>query len=173
MASLSSVVDSRVPTPSVSASPAVAVPQLDFEHFSQRSVSLDSRGRLIALGFFAAALGVTSIMALMVGAWPVVPFAGLELALLWVAFKVIAKHDGDFEQITIERFELVLKRRVKSVFTQNSFHVPWLRITTRFQGTEPRLQFKYRGEAIEFGSQLDVESRMRLKNSLARWIKID
>ena len=45
---------------------------------------------LIGLGFWLA------------GAWPVLPFAGLELLLLFVALRAVARRDAAFESIRLE-----------------------------------------------------------------------
>src|SRR3974390_3557251 len=63
--------------------------------------SLGPAGRRIFLGAMAVTtLGVAGFAAA-IGAWPVMPFAGLEVALVVLAFHVVALHDADFERLEI------------------------------------------------------------------------
>jgi uncharacterized membrane protein len=167
MASFSSYVDSRSQEPF----PSECSGDLDFEHFAKRTISLSARGRQVALAFFAGALLCTSTMALMVGAWPVVPFAGLELLLLWIAFRWIAAHDGDYELIQIEREELRVRRGLRSAQTEFVFHRPWVKLVVRRSSSQLSLALQHRGMVVPIGEDLDQVGREQLLSSLARWIR--
>lgn len=79
---------------------------LRFVHVStpNRSLGLEAR-RWALLTISATTLGVAA-GASAFGAWPVMPFAGLEIALLAIAFHVLGRHDGDFERLEIGEHEV-------------------------------------------------------------------
>ena len=67
----------------------------------RRNCSLNETERWSA--FWLAAL-VSALIALAfaaVGAWPILPFAGLEVAALYVAFRCMSRDAGDYEQVII------------------------------------------------------------------------
>jgi uncharacterized membrane protein len=167
MASFSSYADSR----SQEQFPSECSEDLDFEHFAKRTISLSAYGRSVALAFFAMALLCTSTMALMVGAWPVVPFAGLELLLLWVAFRWIASHDGDFERIQIEREELRVRRGFRSTQSEFVFHRPWVKLVVKRNGSHLSLALQHRGVVVPIGEDLDQPAREQLLSSLNKWVR--
>ena len=69
---------------------------------AKRNCSLSSTGRLL----FLLLMGVVSFgIALgfaMLGAWLVLPFAGLEMLLLSWAFYHVGCHAGDYERIRVQ-----------------------------------------------------------------------
>jgi uncharacterized membrane protein len=184
MATQSSVIDSEVSPRSGESHLRVcanadqnASSALLFEHFSKVTVSLNQKERFWALCCFAFALSLTCAMALFVGAWPVVPFAGLELFLLWLAFHIIARRDGNFEHIEIEASELRVSTQTRLQVEQVAFYLPWVRLQTFYRGSELCLLLQYRAsgrlERVEIGRYLDQPGRVQLQKSLTRWMRIE
>ncbi|MCA3017407.1 MAG: DUF2244 domain-containing protein [Rhodocyclaceae bacterium] len=62
---------------------------------------MTSRGRRLWVGLVAANAVLISLVAVAIGAWPILPFAGLEALLVIIAFAVVARHDQDFEQLEV------------------------------------------------------------------------
>jgi uncharacterized membrane protein len=59
--------------------------------------------RMVVSFLFVAAVSCISVVAFYwFGAWPVVPFAGIELAVLRWALRRTEAPTGDFEKITLE-----------------------------------------------------------------------
>src|SRR4051794_37062627 len=74
----------------------------EYVYTARRNNSLSSSGRLLVFGFIlVVSLGISSAFALLLGAWPIMPFAGLEMAVLYCAFRYMDRHAADFERITI------------------------------------------------------------------------
>jgi uncharacterized membrane protein len=74
----------------------------------KRNCSISPRGLLLVFALLAAlALGIASAFAAL-GAWLILPFAGLELALLGAAFWLTARHATDYERIERVRDRLTV-----------------------------------------------------------------
>src|SRR5262245_21234451 len=70
---------------------------------ARRNNSLSSTGRLVVYGFlFVVSVGIALAFA-MLGAWPILPFAGLEMLVLFLAFRYVDRHAADYERIAIDR----------------------------------------------------------------------
>src|SRR3954447_20697924 len=81
-----------------------------FVHLWVPNRSLGRAGRRWALAAIAATtLGVAGFAASL-GAWPVMPFAGLEVGLLALAFRIVQSHDADFERVEVDEHEVVVER---------------------------------------------------------------
>ena len=96
-------------------------------HHTVPNRSLGPRGRRL----FLAMIGVTTITisaaAALIGAWPVMPFAGAEVLLLVLAFRVVASHDADFERLEIGEHEVSVETRDAKNVTRFVAHRPWAR----------------------------------------------
>jgi uncharacterized membrane protein len=74
----------------------------------KRNCSISPRGLLLVFALLAAlALGIASAFAAL-GAWLILPFAGLELLLLGAAFWLTARHATDYERIERRRDRLTV-----------------------------------------------------------------
>src|SRR6202162_5738667 len=77
-----------------------------FVHHSVPNRSLGAAGRRWFLGALAATTFGIATGAAAFGAWPVMPFAGLEIALVLLAFHLVKLHDADFERLEIGEHEV-------------------------------------------------------------------
>lgn len=72
--------------------------------------SLSPRGlRNVILGI-AGALTLVALYFTMLGAWPVLPFFGCEILLVWWAFRTNARDGLAFERVRLTREELTIAR---------------------------------------------------------------
>ncbi len=149
----------------------VSVNATYFRHYFQRGVSLDARGRNLALAMFALAICCSTGMSVIVGAWPVIPFAGFELALLWLAFRMVAKHENDFEQITVSDGSVSVRQLVRGVPLEVNFYRDWLRLQVKYRGSVQQLAFIYREQRVEVGLGLNAVEKANLSRCLMRWIR--
>lgn len=104
------------------------------------------------------------------GAWPVVPFAGLELAVLWWALRKTAASIGDFERITLASGYLTVEIRRGSRLQRHEFQPYWARLQlVRPSGQHrSRLLIRSHGKEIEVGSLLTDEQKKSLAAELKR-----
>src|SRR5690349_12415022 len=104
-------------------SPEAATPR--YVHLSVPNRSLGAVGRRWCLAAIAAGALVSATFATAMGAWPVMPFAGLEIALVAAAFALLGRHDGDFERLEIGEHEVRLESREAASLTRLTAHRPW------------------------------------------------
>jgi len=123
-------------------------------------------GRRWALGMIAATtIGISCALAL-VGAWPVVPFAGLEVLLVAVAFRLVQLHDADFERLTIGEHEVRVEARQARCETRFVARRPWARVVLREDGRRCTLALAYAGKSEPLGRLLSDEGRRALALTL-------
>jgi uncharacterized membrane protein len=115
----------------------------------------------IAATTFGVAAGAAAI-----GAWPVMPFAGLEIALLALAFRVVQWHDTDFERLEIGEHEVRVEARDAAQVTRFVANRPWARVVVREQGARCTLRLAYAGRTVPLGRLLSDEGRRRLADDL-------
>lgn len=137
-----------------------------YVHESTVQRSLDVVARRWVLGWIAfTTLGVAAGAAAL-GAWPVMPFAGLEVALVAFAFRVLSRHDADFERLEVGEHEVRLEAREARRFTRLVAHRPWARVVVREEGWRCSLELLYAGRAVPLGRLLSDEGRRQLAQAL-------
>jgi uncharacterized membrane protein len=137
-----------------------------FVHISMPNRSLGIVARRWLLGAIAATtLGVAAGAAAF-GAWPVMPFAGLEIALLAFAFRVLGQHDADFERLEVGEHEVRLEAREASRHMRFVAHRPWARVEMRSRGSRCTLRLAYAGRGVPLGRMLSDEGRRQLADRL-------
>jgi uncharacterized membrane protein len=112
-------------------------------------------------------LGIAMGFAL-AGAWPVLPFAGLEILALAGAFYLNGRHAADYERIALSREKLVVEASDAGCVACHEFDPRWLRLAERPLGRDFRLLLCARGSELEIGRHLDTERRASLAQCLRR-----
>jgi len=141
-------------------------------HVSVPNRSLGPAGRRWVLGIIATtSFGVAGGAAL-IGAWPVMPFAGLEVALVALAFGVVRRHDADFERLEIDEHEVRVEARRAERLTRFVAHRPWAKLVVRDRGMCCSLQLAYRGRSEPLGRLLSDDGRRALAQRLRGRIAI-
>ena len=143
-----------------------------YVHHTVPNRSLGPRGRRL----FLAMIGVTTITisaaAALIGAWPVMPFAGAEVLLLVLAFRVVASHDADFERLEIGEHEVSVEARDAKHVTRFVAHRPWARVVVRTRGRRCTLGLAYAGRVVPLGRLLSDEGRRKLVQELRARIAV-
>ncbi|MGH8670669.1 MAG: DUF2244 domain-containing protein [Burkholderiales bacterium] len=122
---------------------------------------------LIASVPLTIALGLT-----WVGAWLVLPFAGVELLVLGWAFYQVSCHAGDFERITIDNDKLTVETRVENRLQRHEFQRYWARVVLSSDAwrSDVRLALRSHGREIEIGRHLVSPQRVALGRQLERYV---
>jgi uncharacterized membrane protein len=128
--------------------------------------SLGPAGRRWFLGMMAATTFAIGAAATAIGAWPVMPFAGLEVLLLVVAFHVIARHDADFERLEIGEHEVRVESRDALLVTRFTANRSWARVIVRSRGNRCTLGLAYAGRVVPLGRLLSDDGRRKLAEEL-------
>lgn len=135
--------------------------------------SLGPRGFLILM----TAIGVVSFVAgmvfLLMGAWPVFGFFGLDVLLIYIAFRANYRAARAAEEIELDHRLLKLTRYdANGRPTSFDFNPYWVRVLlTELPGGQTRLALASHGRSLEFGRLLNNEERREfaavLKDRLA------
>ncbi|MGE5524505.1 MAG: DUF2244 domain-containing protein [Rhodospirillaceae bacterium] len=145
-------------------------PAAEYVHIGRRNNSLSRSGRLLALCYL---VGVSLLIALgfgaALGAWPVLPFAGLEAIGLYLAFRYIEEHAGDYERVAIrgDRVNVVIvEGRAVQHFELNRY---WAQVVC--DPGEGRVALRSHGRELEIGRHLRTEQRVLLAQQLKRELR--
>jgi uncharacterized membrane protein len=128
--------------------------------------SLGPIGRRLVIAWIAATTFGVAAGAAMIGAWPVMPFAGLEVLLVAVAFRVVQSHDADFERLEIDEHEVRVEARRARSTTKFVANRAWARVIVRDRGMRCTLRLAYRGRTEPLGRLLSDEGRRALAERL-------
>ena len=139
----------------------------------RRSCSLDAVERRRA--FLLAAL-VSALIALafaVVGAWPILPFAGLEVAALYVAFRVVSHAADDYEQVTIDGDRLQVERHTKGCVRRFDANRHWTQVIVRDSVGGRQVALRSHGKEIEFGTFLSEPARLDAARKLRDQLRVE
>lgn len=136
--------------------------------------SMSSTGMLGLLAVIAFFSILISIAFGLLGAWLVLPFAGLELLALGYAFYYVHCHSGDYESITIDGDRLAVEKRDYKQVSQVVLNRHWARVSLReLPGGEQSLLLRAHGKEIEFGRHfLNNEQRQALAQQLKKSVGV-
>jgi uncharacterized membrane protein len=121
--------------------------------------------RWVLLAIAATPIGL-AVAAAAIGAWPIMPFAGLEVAVLALAFRVLGSHDADFERLEIGDHEVTVEARDAAKHTRFVAHRQWARLVLRERGRRCTLGLAYAGRTVQLGRMLSDEGRRQLAENL-------
>lgn len=112
------------------------------------------------------------------GAWLVLPFAGLELVAFAYAFYYIHLHAADFESITIAQDQIVVEKRSDKEVTTTVFQRHWAQVNVRqvvsdkYVIGKQGLFIRSHGKEVEFGRNfINDEQRVMLARALKQKFK--
>jgi uncharacterized membrane protein len=107
---------------------------------------------------------VAGLVFLMVGAWPVIGFLGLDVLLVWLAFRLSYARARQSERLAFYRDRLSIRRRDHWGREETLDLQPyWLRVrVVRHQGTVTRLVLTSHGRRHAIGQFLAPDERERL-----------
>jgi len=119
-------------------------------------------------GLFAlVAVGIGAYM-VMLGAWPVLPFLGLELALLAIAFVMLQKRARFFDLLVSEGDEVCVTKRDGKGDRKQRFHRYWMqvRVASGPYWYPSKLLVGSHGQFTEIGAELTEEDRLKTATQL-------
>ena len=154
--------------------PGIALPPLpaepEFCVVARSELSLPARGRWAV---FAALASFSLLLAgafAAVGAWMVLPYSVLELAVLGAAFRYVERRATQWERLTVAGDRVTVERGDGSAVMRREWNRRGLRVGTTpgRHGRPARLWLCFGGERWEFGETLPRESREALARDLKR-----
>ena len=136
---------------------------------------LDSIKVLIVLMTIVVIIGLGFMH---MGAWLVLPFAGLEILAFAMAFYFIYVHSSDFESITIEDERIVVEKRNYREITTTVFQRYWAQVSVREVVSSAGVYGKSglfissHGKEVEFGRNfINDEQRVKLARDIREKLK--
>jgi len=132
--------------------------------------SLDQNGFLILMLCLGAISFVSGMLFLMVGAWPVLGFFGLDMLLIYLAFRWNYASGRSFEEVCVSRTEILIrkvgpgKRR-----KEYRFNPAWVRLSITKLEDEgvTKISLMNRGQAVDIGSFLNPDDRTSFAGAIA------
>ena len=138
----------------------------EYVYTARRNNSLSSSGRMLVFGFFlAVTIGIATAFSLIFGAWPILPFAGIEMGVLYFAFRYIDRHADDYERITIQGDQVAVEIREGNGVRRHELNRCWARVVCEARGA--RLALRSHGREVEIGRHLCDEERVDMARALA------
>jgi len=101
-----------------------------FERLSPHR-SLDAKGFAIVMGILGGASFVLGVAFLMMGAWPIFGFLGLDVLLVYLAFRANYRAARAFEEILVTRARLIWRRvSPRGEQREDIMNPRWVRLET-------------------------------------------
>jgi len=159
--------------------PGAGTPSLPIEPefcvVSRRNDSLGSRGRWrlfasVCAVSFGLAVGFAAL-----GAWLVLPYSALEMAVLYLAFRWFERRASDWERVSVCGDRVILERDRGGVYTRREFNRFWARVELEEPGgpnRPPRLTLRFAAQRVPFGDELPAEERVAVARSLRRALAV-
>jgi uncharacterized membrane protein len=131
--------------------------------------SLGRRGFIILMVFICLVSFIAGLAFWLMGAWPVFGFFGLDVLLVWWAFRVNFRQARAFEEVRVTYDEVKIRRvSHRGHVVVWSFNPVWVRIDRQIHeefGLE-RLYLTARGRRVSLGSFLGAEEKERFDKVL-------
>lgn len=142
----------------------------EYVYTARRNNSLSSSGRLFAFTFIlTVSLSIALGFSLILGAWPILPFAGVEMAVLYLAFRYMDRHASDCERITIRGDDVAVEVYEGRKVTRLEMNRCWAQVVCARDGS--RLALRSHGREIEVGRNLCNAERADVARELARELR--
>jgi len=144
-------------------------PAAGFSRVARRNNSLSSTGRVLAFGFiFVVSVGIACAFAAL-GAWLILPFAGLEMLVLYWAFHHIESHATDYERIAIDGDRVRVEIREVGQARGHEFNRFWAQVVVSRDGAQ--LALRSHGCEVKIGRHLNDGQRLALAREIERQLR--
>lgn len=106
------------------------------------------------------------------GAWTVLPFAGLDLVCVGVAFVVYARHATDYERVEISAGKVVVEAVNGDRVLHLELHPRWVRVNLQDR-PRAKIEISCPDRTVLVGTHVPVHLRASIANemrrSISRW----
>tara|TARA_Y100001934_G_scaffold59472_1_gene73683 strand:- start:414 stop:962 length:549 start_codon:yes stop_codon:yes gene_type:complete len=139
-----------------------------FNVILQPNTSLQPRGFLLLMVAISSAAFVAGMIFMLLGAWPVLGFFGLEVALIYMAFKANYRWARTYETLRLSEAALVVERISPSGKAQRwRFQPYWLKVDIDIPAKhENQLVISSHGKRLKIGTFLTADERVELAGEL-------
>jgi len=139
-----------------------------FDAILQPNSSLDPKGFMILISAIASVSFLADMIFMAAGAWPVAGFIGLDVALIYLAFKTNYRWARMYETVRLSSDSLLVERVSPSGKVQRwRFQPRWLRINLDSPGAhDSQLILSSHGKRLRIGAFLSPDERVELADAL-------
>jgi uncharacterized membrane protein len=132
--------------------------------------SLSPRGFVTLMSVVCAISFVAGFGFFLMGAWPVVGFIGLDILLIYAAFKINFRAGRMFETVRLTRGNLLVERISARGDKQRwQFQPAWLQVLMDDPPRhESQITLRSHGRSLTIGSFLTAEERLDFAKALAK-----
>lgn len=131
--------------------------------------SLGPRGFMVLMAAICIVSFVTGLFFYLLGAWPVIGFMGLDVLLIYLAFKLNFRALRLYETVDLSQDALTVTRVAPSGKAQSwSFNPYWVRLNLQQRlGRSSELSIASHGKRLVFASFLSDEERKDFASALS------
>ena len=139
-----------------------------FDAILQPNTSLEPKGFMLLMVAIASVSFVVGMVFMVAGAWPVVGFLGLDVALIYLAFKANYRWARMYETVRLTSDSLLVERISPSGKVQRwSFQPYWLKVQIDSPVKhDSQLVLSSHGKRLKIGSFLTPDERVELAHAL-------
>ena len=133
------------------------------------NASLSARAALCVFLGLAASAALIGLLLAIGGAWPVIPFLGLELVVVGAVFCRMCRRARDCEVLAFENDRLQIIQHCGNSECRHEFQRYWARVAldpVRDGWYPPRLVVRSHGREVEIGASLNEDQRTELARRL-------
>ncbi|WP_269584861.1 DUF2244 domain-containing protein [Roseibium sp. Sym1] len=137
--------------------------------------SLGPNGFLILTGMFGLVCFVSGILFWRIGAWPVFGFFGLDAAILWFAFRMNYRSARTFEEVSVSRTEIAIRKVGPGKrYQEYRFNPFWVRLKVDRLDDEGvvGITLTSRGETVDLGNFLNPDDRTSFAGAIANALSV-
>jgi uncharacterized membrane protein len=136
--------------------------------------SLSPQGFRRLMGCVAAASTALGLAFFLSGAWPIVGFMGLDVLVLYLAFKASYRSASDYERVELTSSRLLVERVQAKHRLSWTFQPGWLRVSLEDPpGHHSQITLSSHGRHLVVGRYLSPQERQdfadALRAALHRW----
>jgi uncharacterized membrane protein len=107
------------------------------------------------------------------GAWLVLPFAGLELGALYLAFRSWSRRADDYERVVIHGDRLSVECRTSGRVRRFDANRHWTQVIVRDGVGGRQFSLRSHGREIEFGILLSEGARIQAARKLRDHLRVE
>ena len=136
--------------------------------------SLGPRGVAIVLAGVGLVSFTVSLPFVLLGAWPVGGFFGLDVLALWLAFRAASRRARAYEEVFVTRVDLLLRKvSAQGERSEWRFNPAWVRLG-RDEHAEfgvQRLTLRERGRSVSVGGFLGPDEKAEVAAALGEALR--
>ena len=130
--------------------------------------SLTYKGLFFLMLFITIPASYIGISFYFMGAWPVLGFMGLEIILIYIAFKILFKRSESYEHILLDRTKLkIFYNNKNKTLKEIELEPTWLQVKIEdIYKNKGVLTLSSHGKKIVLGNFLVPEERLKLAKEI-------